>query len=90
MTEKEQIKKADRHQDKMHKYHVEAREVQDKARNAPYKAKVARKMPDVSRREENKVLKSVAKKGYYEMSDKRKKEISAAWEKAKPGSGFMK
>jgi len=47
--------------------------------------KMGRKIPEVSRREENKVLKSVSKTGHYEMSDKRKKEISDKWEKGKMG-----
>ena len=48
----------------------------------------SRAIPDVTKREENKVLKSVAKTGHYEMSDKRKQKLSDAWEKAKPGTGF--
>ena len=48
------------------------------------------RIPEVSAREEKKVMKSIEKKGHYEMSDKRKKALSDAWEKAKHGTGFMK
>jgi hypothetical protein len=50
---------------------------------------MAKQIPEISQREENKVMKSIAKKGNYEMSDKKKQKLSDAWEKAKPGTGFM-
>lgn len=44
MNEKELIRKADRDQDRNHKAYLEAREAIDRARNAPYKKNVAKKM----------------------------------------------
>ena len=49
-----------------------------------------REIPEVSASHEKKVMKSIAKTGHYEMPEKRKKELSDAWEKAKPGTGFKK
>ena len=49
-----------------------------------------REIPEVSASHEKKVMKSIAKTGHYEMPEKRKKELSDAWEKVKPGTGFKK
>lgn len=49
-----------------------------------------RQIPEVSASHEKKVMKSIAKTGHYEMPEKRKKELSDAWEKEKPGTGFKK
>ena len=44
-----------------------------------------KRISEITRAEENKVMKSVKEKGSYEMSEKKKKTLYDAWDKAKPG-----